>query len=196
MTDVEKCRAAMQQARKEYDLSVNAWAKKAGVSESGVRGFLNGDTDNISLVYLDKLARVVGRKASDFLQQLVPVVARVGAGHEVYPVDDSPLGMGLELVDAPMGIDGNHIVAVEVRGTSMHPIQEGWLLFYRREIIGVPEDCINKLCVCQIENGPTYVKEVRRGASSGHFTLTSWNAPPMEDVGLVWAAKVLDIRPR
>ncbi len=45
------------------------------------------------------------------------------------------------------------------------------------------------------DDGPVMVKELRRGYRAGHFVLSSWNAPPLEDVRLDWAAPVLSIRP-
>ena len=132
-----------------------------------------------------------------FFRVNVPVVGYVGAGAEVYPFDDFPLGEGLEKVPAPEGIGGESIVAVRIRGSSMHPMKEGWLLFFRRDQDGVPDDCVNNLCVVKVGNdGPTCVKEVRRTQDPCRFTLWSWNADPIEAVELDWAAKVLDIRPR
>ncbi len=68
MDDVEYCRAEMRRALEMSGLSVNAWAKKAGVSESGVRGFINGDAPNISVSYLAKLARVIERPIATFFE--------------------------------------------------------------------------------------------------------------------------------
>ena len=87
-------------------------------------------------------------------------------------------------------------MAVRVRGDSMHPMRDGWLLFYRRDHAGVSEDCLNRLCVIKLaDEGPIMVKEVRRGYRPNYFILSSWNAPPLEDVRLEWAAPVLSIRP-
>lgn len=57
----------MLRAMRTAGLNPNRWAKQAGVSESGVRGFLNGDSPNISLGFLSKLAAVLGLRAVDFL---------------------------------------------------------------------------------------------------------------------------------
>ena len=107
-----------------------------------------------------------------------------------------PRGAGLETVDAPEGVGKAPMVAVRIRGESMHPMREGWLLFYRRDHSGVPEGCLNRLCVVKLAgDGPVLVKEVHRGYRTGRFLLTSWNAPPLEDVEVDWAAPVLSIRP-
>lgn len=196
MENAERRRKALAEFMAKNNINRTRWAREADVSEGGFRDFMNGRTDSISIASYEALAAAAKVSVSALLGEQVPVVGRVGAGQEMYPFDDHALGDGLEHVDAPPGLSPDVVVAVEVTGTSMHPIAEGWLLFYRRDVYGVPEECINKLCVCQIQDGPTYVKEVRRGTTDGTFTLTSWNAPPIENVELAWAAKVLDIRPR
>lgn len=77
-----------------------------------------------------------------------------------------------------------------------YPLQEGWLIFYGPEHQGVSDDCMGKLCVVQVKDGATLLKTLKRGSRKGLFRLESWNAPPREDVRLVWAARVIDIRPR
>lgn len=128
-------------------------------------------------------------------KSLCPIVGYVGAGAEVYAYDDHALGGGLDEVDAPVWISGE-CVAVRIRGESMYPLRDGWLLFYARDASGVPEECVGELCVVNLaDDGPTLVKEVRRGTKANHYHLQSWNAPVLEDQRLEWAARVLDIRP-
>jgi hypothetical protein len=111
-------------------------------------------------------------------------------------MDDHALGGGLEEVEAPEGVGSAPIVAVRVRGESMLPLRDGWLLFYRRDGDGVPEACLNRLCVVKLaDDGPLLVKELRRSARGDRFVLASWNGPPIEDARLAWAAPVLSIRP-
>ena len=115
----------------------------------------------------------------------------------MFPFDDLPLGQGLEEVPTPLGVEGGDLVAVRIKGDSMRPMKEGWLLFYRRDQSGVPTDCRNQLCIVKIaDDGPIMVKELRWTKTTGRYTLLSWSADPIEDVALDWAAKVLDIRPR
>lgn len=126
---------------------------------------------------------------------LVPIVGHVGAGAEVFPNDDYPKGRGLDLVDPPPGAPSG-CVAVIIRGDSMHPFEDGWLIFYRRDQEGVPDDCVNRLCVVKVNEGPMLVKKVLRGRSHKLWNLESYNASLRENVRLDWAARVLDIRPR
>lgn len=124
----------------------------------------------------------------------VPVLCYVGAGAEVYPIDDHPQGQGIELVEPPQGI--TDCVAAIIRGDSMHPLRDGWLIFWAKNQDGVPDVCLGQLCVCQVKDGPMLVKEVRRGSRNGLFSLISWNAPPRDDARLDWASPIIDIRPK
>lgn len=123
----------------------------------------------------------------------IPVVGYVGAGAEIFPIDDHAKGTGLEEIAAPAEVEGP-CVAVEIQGDSMWPLKPGWRLVYRRDSDGVPDRAINHLCVVRERDGPTLVKELQRGSSRGLYRLVSWNAPPREDVALDWAAEVIEIR--
>ena len=131
-------------------------------------------------------------KPSD--RDVVPVTNYVGAGQEVFPIDDS--AQGYESVDAPPGVVGD-VVAARVRGDSMLPqLRDGWLIFWRRDTHeGVPTECINELCVVKVAGeGPTLVKIVRSGGKAGFYRLESHNAEPRDNVKIEWAARVTDIR--
>jgi hypothetical protein len=78
----------------------------------------------------------------------------------------------------------------------MHPLRKGWLVFWRKDHDGVPDSCIGQLCVVQVKDGPTLLKELHLGSRKGLYTLTSWNGPARTDLKIEWASPVLDIRPR
>lgn len=124
---------------------------------------------------------------------MAPVVGYVGAGAEVIPFDEYAPGEGMEQVEAPPASQGA-VVAVRVRGESMFPIEDGWLVFYRRDHDGVPSFCNNRLCVVKVSDGPTLLKKLRF-ANDGYY-LESWNAPTRFAPNLDWAAPIIDIRPR
>ena len=119
------------------------------------------------------------------------LVGKVGAGSEIIRFDD---GTALAGVDAPPGIEAPNVA--EISGDSQYPLQEGWRIFYGPEHQGIAEECLGKLCVVQVKDGPTLLKTLKRGSRRGLFRLESWNAPPREDVKLVWAARVVFIQPR
>ena len=201
--------------RKSLGLSQARFAARAGVDQSNVSRWENGALPDDA--HIVRLAELAGQHPAAFRYggppgvgpgagpgvgpgmqppATVAVVGYVGAGQEIFALDDHALGTGLEEVEAPEGVGKDPIVAVRVRGESMHPLRDGWLLFYRRDQHGVPEACLNRLCIVKLAgDGPILVKELRRGYRTGSFVLSSWNAPPIEDVRLDWAAPVLSIRP-
>ncbi len=201
--------ARIRALRKSLGLSQASFASRVGVDQSNVSRWERGaPPDDAHLV---RLAELAGRHPAAFRYgqlpeadlappspppHIVAVVGYVGAGQEIFALDDHALGAGLEEVEAPEGVGKDPMVAVRVRGESMHPLRNGWLLFYRRDQHGVPEACLNRLCIVKLAgDGPILVKELHRGYRKGHFVLSSWNAPPIEDVRVDWAAPVLSIRP-
>lgn len=141
-----------------------------------------------------RLARYLSVDAVDLMADpapLVPIVGKVGAGARVFPIDDHAMGDGLEMVPCPRGLNPDTTVAVLVDGDSMPPMESGWVLFYSRQHEAPGFDVIGHLCVVKVANdGPTLVKQVRRGYSPGRFNLISTNGAPIEDVELEWAARV------
>jgi len=207
-TDEFDLAARIRALRESLDLSQASFANRVGVDQSNVSRWERGaPPDDAHLVRLAELAGQhpaafryghLPETVSEALPQppIVSVVGYVGAGQEIFALDDHALGASLEEVEAPEGVGRDTMVAVRVRGESMHPLRNGWLLFYRRDQHGVPEACLNRLCIVKVaDEGPILVKELRRGYRDGHFVLSSWNAPPIEDVRLDWAAVVLSIRP-
>lgn len=195
--------------RRDLGLSQVHFAERIGVDQSNVSRWENGAIPEDG--HLRRLAELAGASPADFRygrgeeaaapapaerSATVPVVGYVGTGHEVHAIDDHALGGGLDEVEAPEGVGHAPVVAVRVRGESMLPLRDGWLLFYRRDGEGVPESCLNQLCVVKLaDDGPLLVKELRLSARGKGFVLASWNAPPIENARLAWAAPVLSIRP-
>lgn len=192
----------IRELRESLGQTQSAFGEMLGVDQSTVARWENGHVPKEP--HVARLAALAGRHPAEFVygapaegsRHMAPVVGYVGAGQRVFPVDDHALGAGMDEVEAPAEVGPRPVVGVRVRGDSMHPMKDGWLLFYSREQDGVYEDCIGKLCVVQVaDEGPLLVKELRRGYAAGTWTLLSWNAAPIEDVRLAWAAPVLSIRP-
>ncbi len=182
------------------------YRERAGLSQTALGALVNTTQQHIDR--LEKMAFVPARWALliaphvactpedlTFPQPLIPVVGYVGAGDEVFPADQAVGGSGIDEIECPRGLDPSTTVAVIVRGDSMLPIADGWLLFYSgRDEPG--SALIGELCVVQVaDDGPTLVKQLRRGYSEGRFNLISTNAAPLEDIALEWAARVREIKP-
>jgi|SRR6185437_9348467 len=191
----------MDQAMKQAGLNQPALARAASrprhpVSQQVVQHLLSGRNETSKHlpaiaealhVSLDWLATGKNRGA----RPEALLVGKVGAGSEITRFDEGTVLAGIE---APAGVDAPNVA--EISGDSQYPLQEGWLIFYGPEHQGVAEDCVGKLCVVQVKDGPTLLKTLKRGSRKGLFRLESWNAPPREDVKLAWAAKVVFIKPR
>ena len=113
----------------------------------------------------------------------VPLVGFVGAGAQIFAIDDHAKGGGLE-----EGASSS-TVAVRVRGDSMRPAyKNGDLLYYDAQSIGDLDHLIGSDCIAYLSDGRTLVKEIRKN-SSGYW-LHSHNADPLIDIDIEWAAKV------
>lgn len=113
----------------------------------------------------------------------------IGAGAEVYPMDDYQPGDGLDEAEIPPGVPPNAVLVI-VKGDSMYPrYLDNEFLFYLRDD-RPPADFIGRECVVKLEDGRMFVKWLRKG-SDGLFSLESHNAPLIENKALQWAAPVL-----
>lgn len=162
--------------------------------ENGTTGIRRGAAIRYAAFFGVSIDWLLTGKGSSGRATKIPIICYIGAGAEVHPIDDHAQGQGIELVEPPQGI--SNCVAAIIRGDSMHPLRDGWLVFWSKKVDGVPDECLGALCVVQVKDGPTLVKEVRKGTKKGCFRLESWNAPPREDVRLEWASRITDIRPR
>lgn len=171
-------------------------ARRAGLVPSTLTRFWNKpDVKNtLSMRTLRKLSAATGVPLPAHLtggKKLVPIVGYVGAGEEVYPIDDAAMGGSIDdFVDAPGDVEDDS-VAVRVRGTSMFPAYwDGDVLIYRRDWHFVRDACLYNECIVKISDGPTLVKRLMPGSAENVYTLVSYNAPDIIDARIDWAAPV------
>lgn len=125
--------------------------------------------------------------------QQVPVVGYVGAGAEIFSVDDHAKGAGMDYVDAPPGEISKSAVALVVRGDSMIPVFEaGDIIYYDRQDNGDLSHLIGKNCVVRLKDGRTFVKKLQH--SNGSYWLHSHNADPIIAPEIEWAGRVLWVK--
>ena len=60
-------RENFKQFMQQHKLKPSSWAKKAGIAEATIRHYLSGRNRSITIVNLEKLARVVGAKPENLL---------------------------------------------------------------------------------------------------------------------------------
>jgi transcriptional regulator with XRE-family HTH domain len=194
----------IQLLRKKLGLTQPEFADRVGVSQGTVSRWEKGAAPTHQ--HLTKLAELDGISLDEFLLgavgrpavehgQPIPVVGYVGAGASVYPLDDESESSGFQTIDRPPFITGQAI-AVEVRGDSLVPVAEdGWKLIYTGEQSVLEDEVLNKLCVVALVDGRVLVKRLMRGSKPQRYHLLSTNAPMIEDVEVLWAARVRAIIP-
>jgi len=187
------------------------WRKRKRLSQERLATMLNSGRSTIAKLeggrmeltarWMDRIGLILGVDPAELLpgaqSREVEVIGYIGAGAEVFPLDEQPRGEGLYQVQCPRGLDPAKTVAAEIRGDSMLPIEDGWVVYWVRMHEGVPIDALGHLCVVQVANGgPRLIKHLRKGYSPGRFNLVSSNAAIREDVLLEWASRVRAVLPR
>lgn len=174
-----------------------ALAAKLGIPQSRVSEMRKGTrsikTTEIAIIaeYIDE--PIPSELISTQISTKVPVVGYVGAGSEIYSIDDHEKGGGLDYVDAPPGGISKSSVALIVRGDSMLPVlEDGDIIYYDRQDNGEFTHLIGKNCVVRLQDGRTFVKKLQ--FSNGSYWLHSHNADPIIDPKIEWAARVLWVK--
>lgn len=164
--------------------------------ESGKRPIPPGKT-------LGSLARALGIDLSDLVKEpeeeeaptrTVRLIGYVTAGSQAvyYATADEGLGE----VDAPDDATEN-TVAAEVRGVSLGPALDGWLVFFDDQRSPVTPDLHGQLCVVGLPDDRILVKVLRPAGEQHHFHLISnGSEEPIFDQEVLWAAKVTGMKPR
>ncbi|WP_066706916.1 LexA family transcriptional regulator [Celeribacter ethanolicus] len=193
--------SALANALEKTGTSLRKIAEQSGVSYEQLKKIKQGANKSTNVDDAMKVIEAFGVSAEEFMSgnigrsYSVAVAGRVGAGATVQLEDPYPKGDGLYHIACPPQIGPHGIVAVEVEGNSMEPAYEaGDILFYSRDVIGVPSEAIGKRCVVEDADGMVWIKLLRRrdGQPEGLFDLISFHAdtPPMYDVAVKWAAPV------
>lgn len=164
--------------------NMRALAKLAGVSIDWIASGV-GDVDQMP-----------SPNADGSIEREVPVVGYVGAGAAAhyYAVSQGEL----DRVPAPSDAS-QETVAVEIRGDSVGPLFNQWLVFYDDVRSPVTSDLIGRLCVVGLLDDRILVKQIRRSRKyPGRYELVSNSPtePVMEGVEIAWAARVKHMVPR
>ena len=113
----------------------------------------------------------------------------VGAGAMIYLADATGDFSAVEEIEIP-GSAFKEYAAFKVRGDSLYPAYRDGEIIFARKAGGPPGDHVNRECVVRTEDGRTYLKTLILGSAGDRFTLLSFNAPPLPDQRVVWAAPV------
>jgi hypothetical protein len=129
----------------------------------------------------------------DRFRRTVPLVGYVGAGAlaHYYATGDG----NLDRVEAPEGAT-DKTVAAEIRGDSLGPLFESWVVYWDEVRNPVTEDLHGRLCVVGLPDDRILVKKLRPASRANHFHLLSNNEEPILDQEVLWAARVKTLTPR
>lgn len=181
---------------------VEAATAVEGLERNYIRDLLDGKKRSFSQSKIALVAKALQwtqaeliadpRRRSEPAGHSVPLVGYVAAGAEAHFLSAGELGE----VDAPAG-SADSTVAVEIRGDSLGPLFDRWLVFYDDVKRPVTAELVGRLCVVGLEDGRILIKRVQRSKTKGLFHLISGHAePPILDVAIEWAAKVKNLVPR
>lgn len=190
----------LRKARNELGWTLEKLADEAGTSKGYLSDLEHGRRETPPGAKLADIAQALGVTAAELVggrgedrRRTVPLVGYVGAGAVAHYYASADEGLGD--VDAPDDASKD-TVAVEVRGTSLGPLFEYWLVFYDEVRTPVTADLFGKLCVVGLPDGRVLVKKIRPARSTGLFHLESNTEPTMPDEEIVWAARVKSMTPR
>ena len=177
------------------------WSQEAAAAALGTTrsqyAKLEKGLRRLSDKWIERAAEAFGIDAGDVVRgsrATVPIAGYVSAGSEMRLFSEGQGQHGEAM--APDG-SSDRTVAVEIRGESLGPFFDGWLVFFDDVRSPVTDDIIGKLCVIGLEDGRVLIKRLIRSRSAPHlFHLYGQFGDPLLDVPILWAARVKSVMPR
>lgn len=171
-------------------------ARTAEVPATTLYSYLGGKSQSLKGTTQDAIAERYNISSDEMFrtaeERTVPVVGYVGAGAEAHFYSD--MDAPLDFTEAPPWA-GPETRAAEIKGESLGPLFERWLIFYEDVRSPVTPDLHGRLCIVGLPNGKVLVKKLRP-AGNGLFHLLSNAEEPMWDQEILWAALVKEMRPK
>jgi repressor LexA len=192
VTIPEKLRAIMKATGwKQMQL-----AEKFEVSQSTVNRWLTGAEpeghrrDAINEAY-DRLTDEA--PASVDTWHPIPIMGFIGAGAEIMPEFEQVPPEGLDQVHVPFALP-EEMIALEVRGDSMLPVyKDGHVVIVYKEQKKPVQAFYGEDAAVRTSDGRRFLKTIMKGSP---ITLMSFNAVPIENVGLDWVGEIFAVLPR
>lgn len=186
-------RNRLKEIREIRKLSQDELAERMNTTRQQISRLERGDR-RLSDVWIERATRALETSAGELFgerapQGAIPVVGRVGAGAEVFAIDDHQQGGGFDEIPPPPFDDGA-FVAVEVVGDSMWPAyRPGDRILYQRDGADDWRRHVGRECVVRTKDGRSFVKILKR-VTATTATLSSHNAPDIEHARVEWVAPV------
>jgi repressor LexA len=169
-------------------------ADAMGVSRSQFIKLERGER-RMTADYIQQAARAFGVDAAEVISEsgaefrTVPLMGEIGAGAEISPEYEQVPEGGIEDIEVPFPLPGE-MVAFRVRGDSMLPrYDEGDVIVVWRDQRRATESFLGEEVAVRTRAGNRYLKTLTRGTPRG-FNLISWNARPIEAVGIDWIGEI------
>ncbi len=169
-------------------LSKSELAKAIGRTPQVVTMILKGERQ-IKANEVPIIAKFLGLEGYEGTPRQVQVIGYVGAGYEVHPFDE---GTSFDEVEAPPGLT-DQARGLLIRGDSMIPAYyDGDVVIYDHpKSWAHAKELIGQECVVKLSDGRMALKILAASGDLGYWTLISYNAAPLVDVELDWAAPVI-----
>ncbi|MBS0363700.1 MAG: helix-turn-helix transcriptional regulator [Proteobacteria bacterium] len=190
----------LREWRLQRGLTLEGLAEAAGTSKSYVSQMESGSRP-LNQRMLERFAIALGITPRQLVaenprghtpKRQVRKIGYVGAGAEAHYYAHGELD---DYVDAPDDATES-TVAVEVRGSSLGPVFERWLVYYDDVRAPVTPDLFGELCVIGLADDRVLVKQLKPSRTRGLFHLVSNSGEPtLFDQEILWAAKVTGMKP-
>jgi transcriptional regulator with XRE-family HTH domain len=191
----------ISRARQAAGISQGRLAQIVGTAQTTISSWERGRTEP-TRADVQRVASAIGVPPSQLEfdegsrtpgARMVPLVGYVGAGAvaHYYASSDGQLDM----VEAPPG-SSERTVASEIRGDSLGPLFENWLIFYDDVRTPVTADLYGRLCIVGLPDDRILVKKIKPAGLQNHFHLLSNNEEPLLDQEVLWAARVRSMTPK
>lgn len=188
----EKIRAIMSAG----NMTQMQLAERLEVSQSTVNRWLAGSEpegqrrDAINDLY-ESLVELPPR---DMDGSTIPLMGYIGAGAEIMPDFEQVPPDGLDQIHVPFPMPAE-MIAFEVRGDSMLPVyKDGHIVICYKEQKRPIEAFYGEDAAVRTHDGRRFIKTIMRGNPG--VNLMSWNAAPIENIGLEWVGEIFATLPK
>jgi len=191
-------------ARKQRGWSQQRLAEAVGAAQTTVSSWERGRTepgredvrriaDSLGVPVAELELDSADRAGDNGGPGAAPLVGFVSAGSRAHFFADGQGPFGH--VRAPDGATES-TVAVEIRGDSLGPFFNEWLVYYDDRREPVTPDLHGHLCVVGLADGRVLIKKLKPSQTAGLYHLLSQTEEPILDVAVDWAARVRSMSPR
>jgi repressor LexA len=171
-------------------------AEKFEVSQSTVNRWLTGAEpeghrrDAINDAY-DRLTQEAPASVDSW--HAIPIMGFIGAGAEIMPEFEQVPPEGLDQVHVPFSLP-EEMIALEVKGDSMLPVyKDGHVIIVYRDQKKPTQAFYGEDAAVRTSDGRRFLKTIMKGSP---ITLMSFNAVPIENVGIEWVGEIFAVLPR